>query len=222
MARLDTELVRQKLISSRSRAQRAIKLGFVAVNGRVIKKSSFQVTAQDVIDVDVTADRPRGYLKLQRIQTACALIEAGDTVLDIGASAGGFLLYALEHATYVYALEFDEALIRGLDQIASRYPQKATIVHADAFTYDFGRFADCFDVILNDVTTEPESSLRLLARCSIALKAGGRVLQVLKGKISEEARKRYTSTIENSGYRVTCWLTGQKDELFIIGEKKQV
>ncbi|MGZ4908188.1 MAG: S4 domain-containing protein [Halobacteriota archaeon] len=220
MTRLDVVLVNKKLISSRSRAQRAIRLGLVIVNGRVINKPSFQVMPNDVIEIHVAADKPSGYWKLKQIQNACALIEAGDTVLDIGASAGGFMLYALELAKSVYALEFSATLKRGLDQIASQYPGKATVLHADAFIYDFDRFEGYFDVVLNDVTAEPEASLQLLARCTIALKVGGRVLQVLKGKMSEATADRFTSSVEDIGFNVLCSLTSQKDELFIIGEKK--
>lgn len=220
MTRLDVLLVKKKLISSRSRAQRAIRLGFVTVNGRVINKPSFQAMPNDVIAVDVTADKPSGYWKLRQIQNACTLIETGDTVLDIGASAGGFMIYALELAKSVYALEFSASLKPGLDQIARQYPGKATVLHANAFTYDFGRFAGCFDVVLNDVTAEPEASLMLLARCAIALKVRGRVLQVLKGKMSEATVGRFKRSIEDIGFNILCSLAGQKDELFIIGEKK--
>ncbi len=207
-------------MSSRSRAQRAIRLGFVMVNGRAINKPSFQVTPNDLIVVDVAADKPSGYWKLKQIQNACTIIETGDTVLDIGASAGGFMLYALELAKSVYALEVSASLKRGLDQIASQHPGKATVVNADAFTYDFDRFAGFFDVVLIDVTTEPGASLRLLAHSKIALKVGGRVLQVLKGKMSEETIGRYKYSIEDIGFNILCSLTSQKDELFIIGEKK--
>ncbi len=130
------------------------------------------------------------------------------------------MLYALEFARSVYALEFSASFKRKLDQIASQYPGKATVLHADAFTYDFRHYAGYFDVILNDVTVEPEASLRLLARCVIALKVGGRVLQLLKGKMREETLDRFKSSVEDLGFNILCSLTSQKDEVFIIGEKK--
>ncbi len=219
MTRLDVALVNRKLISSRTRAQRAIRLGFVIVNGQAVNKPSFQVTPNDMLIVDVIADKPRGFWKLQQIQNACTVSEAGDIVLDIGASAGGFMLYALQQAGRVYALEFSASLIYGLNQIAHQYPGTVIILHADSFTYDFGRFAGYFDVILNDVTAEPEASLRLLARCAIALKAGGRVLQVFKGKMSEAAVNSFKESIEDTGFKILCSLTSQRNELFIIAEK---
>ncbi len=220
MTRLDSALVKRALISSRSRAQRAIKLGLVTVNGHVINKSSFQVVSDDAIVVDHMAGMPAGYWKLREIQNACAFINAGDTVLDIGASAGGFVLYTVELAKRVYALEFSNSLKRDLDEIAIQYPGKVTVLHADAFTYEFSSLAGCFDVILNDVTTEPAASLRILERCLVSLKTGGRVLQVLKGKISKPTEDRCKAHIEYLGFNVLCSLTSQKDERFIIGEKK--
>ncbi len=220
MTRLDTALVRRGLISSRSRAQRAIKLGFVTVNGRVINKTSSQVTPDDAIAIDRMAQMPAGYWKLKAIQNACPFINTGDTVLDIGASVGGFTLYALELAKSVYALEFSSSLKHNLDQIESQSSGKVTVVRADAFAYEFGRLAGCFDVILNDVTAEPESSLRLLGRCMVSLKTGGRVLQVLKGKMSEETIDRFKIHIEGLGFSLLCSLTSHKDERFIVGEKK--
>ncbi len=220
MTRLDSALVKRQLISSRSRAQRAIMRGLVTVNGRVINKASFQVTPNDAIAVDRLAGMPAGYWKLREIQNSCAFINAGDTVLDIGASAGGFLLYTLEFAKRVCALEFSSALKQELDEIMIQYPGKVTVLHADAFTYEFSSLAGCFDVILNDITTEPAASLRILERCMVSLKIGGRVLQVLKGNISKQTIEYSKTHLEDLGFNVLCSLTSQKDERFIIGEKK--
>ena len=52
--RLDTYLVQEKLIASRSRAQRAIKSGFVIVDGRPILKPSFEVTRLQIVTVAAT------------------------------------------------------------------------------------------------------------------------------------------------------------------------
>ncbi len=221
MTRLDSALVKQKLISSRSRAQRAVRLGFVTVNGRLITKPALQVTPADVIVVDAAADKPGGYWKLRQIQEACTLIKPDDVVLDIGASAGGFMLYALERAKSVYALEFSSSMKHNLDQIASQYPGQVTVLQADAFTLDFDHCADYFDVILNDITADPEASLRVLARSTIALKTGGQVLQVLKGKMSAEAVDYYKRIIEEIGYSISFSLTSHKEELFIVAEKMQ-
>ena len=116
--RLDTYLVREKLIASRSRAQRAIKSGFVTVDGRTVVKASFDIKRHQVVTVGAAADRPAGYWKLRGIQEAFELIKTGDAVLDIGASAGGFLWYAAELAHEVYAVEFSSSCKPFLEAVA--------------------------------------------------------------------------------------------------------
>ena len=95
--RLDLYLVREKLVASRSRAQRAIKSGLVAVDGMTILKPSFDVTRVNSVIVAASVDKPAGYWKLKGIQEAVGLIKIGDVVLDIGSSAGGFLWLSLIH-----------------------------------------------------------------------------------------------------------------------------
>jgi len=48
---------------------------------------------------------PLEYWKLKEIQEKTNIIKAGDTVLDIGSSAGGFLLFASEIASLVHGIE---------------------------------------------------------------------------------------------------------------------
>src|SRR5674536_70976 len=73
--RLDLYLVREKLVASRSRAQRSIKSGLVAVDGRTILKPSFDVTHGNSIIVAASVDKPAGYWKLKGIQEAVGLIK---------------------------------------------------------------------------------------------------------------------------------------------------
>jgi len=77
-----------------------------------------------------------------------------------------------------------------------------------------------FDVILNDVTAAPNASLELLAKSSTVLKIGGRVLQVLKGKATEGAVEDFKERFEKRGFKTLSVMTGQKDELYFIAEKR--
>jgi 23S rRNA (cytidine1920-2'-O)/16S rRNA (cytidine1409-2'-O)-methyltransferase len=217
--RLDTYLVREKLIASRSRAQRAIKRGFVTVDGRTVVKASFNVTSQNVIHLAATLDRPAGYWKLKGIQEAFELIKSEDVVLDVGASAGGFLSYAAEVAREVYAIEFSSSCKPFLEAVAQHYPGQVTVIYADAFSFDFGRLRVRFDVLLNDITAEPIDALKLLAKLSTALKAGGLVLQVLKGKETKYTAADFMKRIENQGFRIINVFSAQKDELYVIAQK---
>jgi 23S rRNA (cytidine1920-2'-O)/16S rRNA (cytidine1409-2'-O)-methyltransferase len=218
--RLDLYLVREKLVTSRSRAQRAIKSGFVAVDGRTILKPSFDVTGVNTIVIATSVDKPAGYWKLKGIQEAFELIKSGDVVLDIGSSAGGFLWYAAESAERVYAIEFSSSFKQLLDVVVENYHDKVRLIYADAFSFDFTSFGVEFDVILNDVTTAPKHSLELLFKASMALKVGGRVLQVFKGKPEDRSAAVFSERFEGQGFKTLKVLTGQKEEVYVIAEKR--
>jgi len=217
--RLDLYLVREKLVASRSRAQRAIKSGFVAVDGRTILKPSFDITGVNIVIVAASVDKPAGYWKLKGIQEAFELIKIGDVVLDIGSSAGGFLWYAAEFAERVYAIEFSSSSKQLLDVVVEHYYDKVRLIYADAFSFDFMSFGVHFDVILNDVTAAPKDSLELLLKSSAALKAGGRVLQVLKGKPKDRPVDDFLKRFEEYGFKPLKVIAGQKEELYVIAEK---
>jgi len=217
--RLDTYLVREKHFASRSRAQQAIKRGFVAVNRKTILKPSFDVTSQHLVAVASSADKPAGYWKLKEIQQVFELIKAGDVVLDIGAGAGGFLSFAAEIAALVYAVEFSSSCKQLLDVAIRSQPSKTHVTYADAFSFDFRKFGIIFDVILCDITGDPKNSLQILAKASAVLKLNGRVLQVLKGKATDHNIAELKAGLQTRGYKPLKVLTGQKNELYIIARK---
>ncbi len=90
--RLDAELVRRGLVPSRVQAAEAIARGEVHVRGAVADKAARQVDDGDPIVL--AADRPRfvsrGGLKLEGALHRFAIDVTGRTVLDAGASTGGF------------------------------------------------------------------------------------------------------------------------------------
>ena len=65
--RLDAFLAEMKLYASRTRAERAVKEGCVKVNGKVVKKCSFEVTPDDKVEClpDPLRYVSRGALKLE-------------------------------------------------------------------------------------------------------------------------------------------------------------
>jgi 23S rRNA (cytidine1920-2'-O)/16S rRNA (cytidine1409-2'-O)-methyltransferase len=217
--RLDTYLVREKHFASRSRAQQAIKRGFVVVNHKAILKPSFDVTSRHLVAVASSVDKPAGYWKLKEIQQVFELIKTGDVVLDIGAGAGGFLSFAAEIASLVYAVEFSRSCKQLLDTVIKCYPSNAQVTYADAFSFDFRKFGIIFDVILCDITGDPKDSLQILAKASTVLTLNGRVLQVLKGKADEQDIEELKAGIQARGYEPLRVLTGRKNELYIIARK---
>jgi 23S rRNA (cytidine1920-2'-O)/16S rRNA (cytidine1409-2'-O)-methyltransferase len=103
--RLDTELVKQGLVVSRSQAESYVKLGQVTVNGKVAPKAGWLVSETDVIKLTAKEQYvSRAGLKLASVAELLYLQFEGKTVLD--SSTGGFTEYALRHgAQKVIAVE---------------------------------------------------------------------------------------------------------------------
>ena len=90
--RLDAEMVRRGLVASRTEAQALIDAGSVTVAGAPATKPARQVGPGDAIRVAGPRRRfvSRGGEKLDAGLEAFGLDVAGATVLDAGASTGGF------------------------------------------------------------------------------------------------------------------------------------
>jgi len=106
--RADEALVRQGLIPSRSRAQALIMAGSVYLKDQQIKKPG-QSIAQDTPLRLKEKDHPwvsRGGVKLAHAIEHFNLSLEGKTVIDVGASTGGFSDVALKRgAKKVYAID---------------------------------------------------------------------------------------------------------------------
>jgi 23S rRNA (cytidine1920-2'-O)/16S rRNA (cytidine1409-2'-O)-methyltransferase len=106
--RLDVALVERGLATSRNLAQQAIERSLVTVNGAIAMSASRQVAASDQLHVSGQARRfvSRGGEKLAAALDAFALDVTTFTVLDAGASTGGFTDCLLQRgATTVYAVD---------------------------------------------------------------------------------------------------------------------
>lgn len=107
--RLDVYLVNNNLASSRSKASEMIHNGKVLVNNKEVLKSSFEVTNLDNISIlenDVMKYVSRGGLKLEKAINYFNLNLSNLTILDIGASTGGFTDCALKNnAKKVFSLD---------------------------------------------------------------------------------------------------------------------
>ncbi|MFT6657995.1 TlyA family RNA methyltransferase [Maritalea sp.] len=106
--RLDVALEKRGLCRSRARARDAIVRGTVTVDGNVVTKPGFRVTAQMQISVDDPAGEyvSRSALKLKAGLDASGINAAGKICLDLGASTGGFTQVLLEHgAAKIFAVD---------------------------------------------------------------------------------------------------------------------
>ncbi len=175
--RLDILLVKKGYFRSRNRAKEAIKRGMVRVNGRVLTKPSADVDINSEIEV-CDKDVPRGYWKLKMLDEAFNLFSGKEVVLDLGSSAGGFLIYASEKAREVYGIEFSREFENVLREIERQRPNVRVFI-ANAFTFDLHKLPE-LDVILNDLTLPFSSSMTALKRFLPRLKPFGKVLFVHK------------------------------------------
>lgn len=213
--RLDSYLVEIGNVGSRGRAKRAITEGHVKVNGRVITRPSFDVAYSDKIEITEGLDRPAGYWKLKDIQERTNIIKKGDNVLDVGSSAGGFLLYASELASHVHGIEFSHEFRSELGRIAHER-SNITTEFADAFTLASNN--EKYDVLLLDITVNPSGSLKALGNVLPALKRGGMLLQVFKLPEKNDIRP-ILEELSLMGFEIMQIIEAQKKEMYIIARR---
>ncbi len=178
--RLDKLLVLKGYFSSRSKAKEFIKRGLVRVNGRTITKPSAEVNLSAEIEV-LAEERPRGYWKLKKLDESWNIIKEGNVVLDLGSSAGGFLLYVSEKVGErgkVYGIEFSREF-EGVLRRIERERKNVKVFIEDAFKFDISKL-EPLDVILSDLTLDPVSAFKATFRFVPLLKPKGLILFVMK------------------------------------------
>ena len=171
--RLDALLFEKGLAASREKARAMIMAGEVQINGKIIDKPGCKV--QPETEVIITPVRQpyvsRGGLKIEGAIRDFKLDFSGRSVLDIGASTGGYTDCALQHgAVKVFALDVgygqldyrlreDERVVP-LERTNARYvdrlPEPVSLIVADASFISLrlllpvfkGWIADAADVIV--------------------------------------------------------------------------
>jgi len=159
MTRLDIFLVENKLISTRSRAKRAIIFGLIKVNGKIIQKPSYSIKSTDHIEIlSEIASKSAGYWKLYALTRKfnTTIFNTTDRVLDLGSSAGSFLEYAAEHCKEVFGIEVSSEFAPKLHQLEQQHLNISVLV-ADVFTLNLEELSKIkeVDILLNDLTLEP-------------------------------------------------------------------
>jgi len=146
--RLDHELVKRGLVTSRSQAESWIKLGKVTINGKLVSKPGFFVAENAEIKLEAEEQYvSRAGLKLASVAKLLGLDFRGKTVLDVGSSTGGFTDYALQHgAKKVYAVDV------GTDQLhPSLHGNSKIELHEKTDIRDF-TLEDKPDIVVIDVS----------------------------------------------------------------------
>lgn len=147
--RLDSELTKRGLTTSRSQSESWIKLGKVTVDGVVVTKSGHFVRDDAVLKL--TADEQyvsRAGLKLESVAKLLKLDFRDKTVLDVGSSTGGFTDYSLRQgAKKVYAVDV------GTEQLHPSLRGDPRIeLHEKTDIRDFYLLHDKPDIIVIDVS----------------------------------------------------------------------
>ena len=130
-ARLDQLLVARGLAESRAKARAAIEAGGVTVNGEPARTASQSVSNDAAVTyADAYRWVGRGALKLDHALSVWPVAVEGRTVLDIGASTGGFTEVCLERgAARVYAVDVGSGQMH--PRIAAD-PRVINLEHTDA------------------------------------------------------------------------------------------
>ena len=106
--RIDKALVEQNIFPTRAKAQQAIRDGIVAYQGKIIIKTSTDITEPTQLSI-IGEKMPyvsRGGLKLEKALNTFQIDLTGKIVLDIGSSTGGFSDCALQHgARHIIAVD---------------------------------------------------------------------------------------------------------------------
>ena len=124
VSRLDQALVERGLCESREKAKRAVMAGQAMINGRLARKPSDSVKAEDQLTL-ATPEKfvSRGGLKLEQALNHFHLDVSGQTAIDLGASTGGFTDCLLQRgASRVYAVDV------GQGQLAWKLRRDARVV----------------------------------------------------------------------------------------------
>lgn len=138
--RLDVLLVEQGYFESREKAKAAIMAGLVFVDTEKVDKAGTKVSREGSITVK-GALHPyvsRGGLKLEKAIRQFGISMEGKTMLDIGASTGGFTDCALQNgAAHVYAVDVgynqldwslrNDVRVRVMERTNFRYVTKETL-----------------------------------------------------------------------------------------------
>ena len=176
--KLSLYLVQQGTYPNRSQAHNAIKEKRVRVNGLIVTKDGYEVSENDLIEVEKEEKQyvSRGGYKLAAALSTFKISLENLTVLDIGASTGGFTDCALQQgARRVYAYDV------GHDQLAESLRNDPRVIAKEGINgRDLNRdsFDEKIDFICMDVSFI--SCMKLLPNIADILHENGQTVILFK------------------------------------------
>lgn len=176
--RLDKLLVDKGLIDSREKAKRYIMANLVKVNGITVNKAGTrcEIDSQLYIKKDASRFVSRGGDKLEKALTEFGIDVNGKTIIDVGASTGGFTDCLLKYgAKKVYCVDV------GYGQLdwALRKDERVVCIERTNIRYlDKDRFDFLFDLATVDVSFI--SLEKVFPVLDVLLKDKGEVIALIK------------------------------------------
>ena len=150
--RLDTYLTENNFFTSRNKAKESIERGEVKVDGKQIKKPSFDIAGGKQPQIEVVSDRQfvsLGGYKLLKAITDFNYDVRGKIAVDVGASTGGFSDCLLQFgAKKVYAVDLNDGLLSE----KLKKDERVVPVIANARNLAFSYFAEEIDLITADLS----------------------------------------------------------------------
>ncbi|MBO5374065.1 MAG: TlyA family RNA methyltransferase [Clostridia bacterium] len=150
MIRLDLYLSNFGFVKSRQKAKALIEEGFVFVNSEKITKPATLVDEANSLKIEIVDPCPyvsRGGLKLEKVIESAKLQIKGKTIVDIGASTGGFTDCLLKHgANLVYAVD------SGSNQLSESLKTDARVISIENYNArninhdDIGEYCDIITI----------------------------------------------------------------------------
>lgn len=220
--RLDAELVRRGLVTSRADAQRLVDTNRVLVNGAVADKAARQVAPGDAVVVSGPPPRfvGRGGHKLDHALDEFGLDVTGMRVLDAGASTGGFTDCVLQRgAASVVAVDV------GHGQLHERLvadPRVTNLERTNVRHLDLDTIGGPVDLVVGDLSfislalvigplasvCQPGAPMVLLVKPQF--EAGRAEVSRGRGVITDPAvwdrvRSDVSAAIEAAGCRIAGW-----------------
>ncbi|MGB9620886.1 MAG: TlyA family RNA methyltransferase [Brevinematia bacterium] len=201
--RLDVELVKRGLCSTRELAKRLIMEGAVLVNGQKVQKPSHEVKDGDRIEL---VDKPkyvsRGGLKLEGAIEDFSVSVEGKVCLDVGASTGGFTDCLLQKgAKMVYAVDVG---FGQLDYSLRTNPnvvvyEKVNARYLDKFVSEGKiKFEEDIDLVVMDVSFI--SVTKVIPSVSNVVREGSEFLVLVKPQFELEPKYIGRGGIVKEGY----------------------
>ncbi len=147
--RLDLLLVAKEEYPSRNKAQEAILSGLVSVNGIIVEKPSMDVDTDSDIQIQKSVSYvSRGGIKLEAAVLNFHLDFQDKTIVDIGASTGGFTDCCLRFgAKKIYAIDV------GTNQLVSQLKNNPKVISMENTNIkDVSSFPEKIDYFVMDVS----------------------------------------------------------------------